>query len=256
MPELPEVETVVRTLAAAVTGQRVKGLRYLAARAAAGTTAPDLAGQRIGSVRRKGKHILLDLDKGLLDIHLRMTGKLRVGGEIGPYTRAVLELSSGHVSFEDVRQFGFVVWREKEPALGRDALSVDRDEFVEMVRGWRGRIKPALLDQRKLAGLGNIYVDEALYRAGVHPLARGARLTKPRLRQLWAEMRAVLEEAIAAGGSSISDYEDALGQRGNYQQRHQVYGREGDACPRCGVAIRRIVVAQRGTHFCPACQRR
>ena len=141
-------------------------------------------------------------------------------------------------------------------ALGPDALEIPCGEFVERLRGRSTRVKPLLLNQSFLAGLGNIYVDEALYRAGVHPLAVGSRVSRGRAAGLHGEMVSLLRTAIEHGGSSISDYVDADGSRGGFQEMHQVYGREGAVCGRCGGGIRRIVVGGRGTHYCPGCQRR
>jgi formamidopyrimidine-DNA glycosylase len=231
--------------------------RFLAPRAAGGRpdeVAARLEGRAITGLRRLGKHILFDLDRGVMDVHLRMTGKLLYDAAPGAYARAVLVLDRGVLVFDDVRQFGYMVWREVDPAVGRDAMDVDAAEFLELLRARRGAIKPMLLNQAVLAGLGNIYVDEALFRCGVHPLARG--VSRPRLRKLHAAIVEVLSEAIEAGGSSISDYVDAEGRRGSFQDRHRVYGREGEPCVICGAAVRRIVVGQRGTHYCPKCQRR
>ena len=255
MPELPEVENVVRSLAPRIVGRGIIEARFLWPRAAQGE--PDgmaelLSGRFIRGVRRLGKHILIDLDVGLIDIHLRMTGKL-LFGEPGPYARAILQLDNGTLVFDDVRQFGYLVWRAADPPAGRDALVATADEFVKLVRARRGRIKSLLLNQAVIAGLGNIYVDEALFRAGIHPLAHG--LSRKRLERLYQAISEVLAEAIDAGGSSISNYVDAEGRRGSFQRQHRVYGREGEPCLTCGKPIRRIVVSQRGTHYCPRCQR-
>lgn len=259
MPELPEVETVVRTVRPHVAGRTIREARYFAPRAAQGRPeemATRLAGQRIHAVRRTGKHILFDLDEGVLDIHLRMTGKLLCNSARGPYTRALLELDRGSLAFEDVRQFGYLVWRAGDPTLGPDMLSVTTSEFQELLRLSRSRLKPLLLDQSKVAGLGNIYVDEALHRAGLHPLSTASRVSGRRSARLHESILQVLQESLDAGGSSISDYVDAAGRRGSFQGSHRVYGREGEPCLCCGAAIRRIVVGQRGTHYCPQCQKR
>jgi len=259
MPELPEVETVRRSLAPLLAGTRILEIRFLSPLVAGGrpdSLAAALAGRTIQAVSRIGKHLLLCLDKGLLDIHLRMTGKLLWNAEPGAHARAIVTLDKGTLVFDDVRQFGRFVWRHDQPPVGPDALDIDAQKFVNVLRARRGAIKPLLLRQELLSGLGNIYVDEILFRAGIHPNARSARLSKPRLARLYAEMRTVLGEAIAAGGSSISDYVDSSGQAGRFQQSHRVYGRTGEPCPCCGTPIRRIVVTQRGTHFCPVCQKR
>jgi formamidopyrimidine-DNA glycosylase len=140
--------------------------------------------------------------------------------------------------------------------LGPEPLETGREAFAALFRGRRGRTKSLLLDQRVIAGIGNIYADEALFAARIHPLTSAARLRAPDLDRLWREMRRVLRRAIAARGTSVSDYRDAEGLEGDFQERLRVYGRAGEPCPRCGTPIRRVVVGGRGTHFCPRCQRR
>lgn len=263
MPELPEVETVVRTLAPHAVGRTILDARFLSPHAAGHRPeelAARLRGRRILAVRRLGKFILADLDEGMLSIHLRMTGKLLFDAMPGPFTRAILELDSGCILFDDVRQFGRMEWCGQIPPnaarLGPDPLLIAPDAFAASLRAHRGRVKALLLNQAFIAGLGNIYVDEALFRAGVHPLAQASRVSRPRALGLHAAIVEVLSEAIAAGGSSISDYTDAQGRQGGFQRFHRVYGREGEPCPQCGTPVRRTVVGQRGTHFCPRCQRR
>lgn len=243
-------------------GRRILSVRFLSPLAADGRPeelAARLAGARVECCERLGKHLLIRLGAGTLDVHLRMTGKLLWGAEPGPYARAVFELDEGRLVFDDVRQFGRMRWRapgENPPGLGPDALGLSPEEFAARLRGRRGRIKPLLLDQAVIAGLGNIYVDEALFRARIHPLTPAPGLGPRRLASLHAAVAAVLREALAAGGSSVSGYVDARGQRGGFQARHFVYGRAGEPCLRCGAPVRRIAVAQRGTHFCARCQRR
>ena len=161
--------------------------------------------------------------------------------------------------FDDIRQFGRMAWSHSLPEnvarLGPDPLEIPATSFAGRLRGKRGRVKTLLLNQVFLRGLGNIYVDEALHRAGVHPLAVAERLSSKRAVALHGAIVAVLEEAIASGGSSISDYVDTAGRKGTFQDRHRVYGKEGVPCLDCGEPIVRIVVVQRGTHFCPKCQR-
>lgn len=256
MPELPEVETVVRTLALRLPGRRLLEVRPFT-RKPWRRSAVKARGQTIHEVRRYGKFILMRLDNGFLAVHLGMTGKLLAGGSQGPYTRAMLVLEDDAVVFDDVRQFGSVRWLPKEPqGLGPDALAVGAWEFALRLGGRRGGIKALLLNQSFLRGLGNIYTDESLFRAGIHPLAIAARLSRARALKLHTAIRDVLHEAVASGGSSVSDYVDADGRRGWFQFQHRVYQRTGGPCVKCGAAIRRILVAQRGTHFCPHCQRR
>ncbi len=258
MPELPEVETVVRTIAPRVAGRRIVEIRTLQPRVVRNDLGP-ASGRRIRAVRRHGKHILVEVDGGLLDIHLGMTGKLLAGGSPGPYTRVVFRLDRGVLLFDDVRQFGRIEWSEGLPErvarLGPDALAVGLEEFRQILGRGRARIKPLLLDQKAVRGIGNIYADESLFRARIHPRARAASLSRERAARLHRAIADILTKAIELRGSSVSDYVDADGRRGTFQRQHKVYGRTGLPCPACGAAIRRIVVAQRGTHYCPRCQR-
>jgi formamidopyrimidine-DNA glycosylase len=255
MPELPEVETVVRTVAPRLRGRRLLEVRCFTRKPWA-RSVRKAAGQTVRGIRRYGKFILLDLDQGLLAIHLGMTGRLLAGAAPGPYTRAVLVLDRGTVLFDDVRQFGSVRWLAREPeGLGPDALEVPPEDFVSRLRARKARLKALLLDQSFLRGLGNIYADESLFRARLHPLAIAARLSRRRAFHLHKAIVEVLSGAIAKGGSSVSDYVDANGRQGWFQLQHQVYRKTGEPCPVCGAAIRRILVAQRGTHYCPKCQR-
>ncbi|MBI5086958.1 MAG: bifunctional DNA-formamidopyrimidine glycosylase/DNA-(apurinic or apyrimidinic site) lyase [Acidobacteria bacterium] len=262
MPELPEVATIVRTLAPHVAGRRIIDARILSPLAAAGRSkalAAHLTGRLIHALRRRGKFIVFDLDDGVLCVHLRMTGKLLLDAPPGKFTRAILELDSATLLFDDVRQFGRLSWSKALPPnvarLGPEPFDLVPRTFAERLKARRGRVKPLLLNQAFIAGLGNIYVDEALFRAGIHPRAQASHLSKRRAESLHAAVVEVLAEAIAAGGSSISDYVDAQGRSGGFQRFHRVYGRVGEPCPHCASQIRRIVVAQRGTHLCPRCQR-
>lgn len=258
MPELPEVETIVNGLAPLLAGRSVERVEVIAPLVC--KTALELAPQRILSVRRHGKNILVECELGLLSIHLGMTGKLLLDGSRTPYTRVVFHLDSGELLYDDVRQFGRLHWHRVMPerlaALGPEPLAISEDDFVARLRSRRGHVKPLLLNQGFLRGLGNIYVDESLFRAGIHPKAIAARISRPRALALHAAIQAVLRQAIEHRGSSISDYVDASGERGGFQKLHQVYGKEGEPCPLCGTPVKRMVVAQRGTHFCPRCQRR
>jgi formamidopyrimidine-DNA glycosylase len=266
MPELPEVETVVRTIAPHLTGRLIVSARFTSRFVTPGNRsalAARLAGRRVQSVSRRGKFIILDLDQGTLAVHLGMTGKLLVGGlageGAGEHTHAVFTLDDGLILYDDPRQFGKIEWSAGPPKrvarLGPEPLEIPLEQFRARLRR-KARIKPLLLNQAFLAGLGNIYVDESLFAAGIHPLASAARIGASRAASLHQAIREILTEAIASGGSSIADYVDAEGRRGWFQVRHCVYGREGEPCVRCGAPIKKIVVAQRGTHFCPKCQKR
>lgn len=219
-----------------------------------------LAGRRIRGIRRRGKFIVIDLDGGYcLTVHLGMTGKLLRGGERGRHTHAIFNLDRGVLRFEDQRQFGRIEVSRGLPArvekLGPEPLEVTPAEFAERLKRRKSRMKAVLLDQHFIRGMGNIYADEALFRAGIHPLAIGSRLRGERVKRLYRAMVEVLTQAIEKGGSSISDYVDAEGRKGFFQLEHRVYQRTGEPCVNCGTAIRRILVAQRSTHFCPRCQR-
>jgi formamidopyrimidine-DNA glycosylase len=202
---------------------------------------------------------MIELDRGLLYVHLGMTGKLLWNGQPGKYTRGYIEFDIGSLVYDDIRQFGRLEFYEESPAIldrvGPDALSVDFELFYERLRKRRGHVKAILLNQHFLAGIGNIYADELLFAARVHPRTRINRISRQRAKEIHKHMLEVLTLAISHRGSSISDYVDSRGERGSFQQLHNVYGREGEPCPRCGTTIRRSVIAQRGTHYCPRCQR-
>lgn len=259
MPELPEVETVVRTVAPHLTGRRILSAEFTSRFVTPGNRsalAAKLAGRRVQAVRRRGKFIVITLDEGMFTIHLGMTGRLLITGKPGIHTYAVFHLEDGVLLYDDPRQFGKIEWKPRRVArLGPEPLEITLEAFRASLRR-KARIKPLLLNQAFLAGMGNIYVDESLFAAGIHPLASASRLSASRAAKLHQAIREILGAAIAAGGSSISDYVDAEGNRGWFQVSHQAYGREGEPCARCGAPIKKILVAQRGTHFCPKCQKR
>lgn len=262
MPELPEVETVVRSLAERVSGQAIREASFTSKRVTRqgfAATSKALRGAVIQKMERRGKHILIHLDRGLLHIHLGMTGRLLWNADTTPYTRAVIKLANAILVYDDVRQFGRVEFYSTIPKnvaeLGPEPLDIGFEEFEKRLHARGLRVKALLLDQRFLAGVGNIYADEALFAAGIHPSTPANRLSRKRARTLYDSIRRILELAISLRGSSISDYVDGSGARGEFQTLHQVYGRTGLPCARCGQPIRRIVIAQRGTHFCRACQR-
>ena len=265
MPELPEVETVARSIAPLV-GRRIVSAEFRCLRILRGGDPEEMAealrGRRIAAVRRYGKFIVVSLHNGgYLMIHLGMTGRLLLGGPLGKHTHAILTLDSGGVLlYDDSRQFGRLQYSADFPQritkLGPEPLEVPFEEFAAALRRRKTKIKALLLNQDFLRGLGNIYADEALFRAGIHPLAMASRLRGDRVRRLYEAIHAVLTEAIAAGGSSISDYVDAQGRKGFFQLSHRVYQRTGEACVTCGAPIRRVLVAQRSSHFCPRCQKR
>lgn len=265
MPELPEVETAVRSLAPRLTGATIERLVTSDSRVFRGQRAgleSRLPGRQILSVRRYGKNILFSLGHGpdLLRIHLGMTGKLLFDPAGARHTRAELWLSNTNAArlvFDDTRHFGRfeLIPGEDALALGPDPLDISRANFVRALASHERAVKNLLLDQAFLRGMGNIYTDEALFQARIHPLTPASQVSRAKAAELHGAMQALLLEAIQRGGSSISDYLDAEGKRGDFQERHQVYGRKGRPCPRCGHPIERTVVAQRGTHYCPRCQR-
>ena len=264
MPELPEVETVTRSIAPLV-GRRIVTAEFRCLRVLRGGDPEDMAarvqGKKIAGVKRYGKFILMSLQGGgYLVIHLGMTGRLLLGGPAGKHTHAILTLDRGVLLYDDSRQFGCLQYSQEFPArvakLGPEPLEVPFDEFAAALRRHKTRIKALLLNQAFLRGIGNIYADEALFRAGIHPLAFAARIRNVRAQRLYDAITEVLTEAIAAGGSSISDYVDAEGRKGFFQLSHRVYQRTGEPCVKCGTPIRRVLVAQRSSHFCPKCQKR
>ena len=210
----------------------------------------------IDAVRRYGKFIILDFAEGMLFIHLGMTGQLTLSTESGPHTRGSVLTDQGSLRFDDIRKFGKVFWAVDYPKRGPDPLELSVEEFASLIHRRRGGVKALLLNQSVLRGIGNIYADEILFRARIHPTAIAAGLSNSRLARLHAAMHEVLNEAIAAGGSSISDYISATGERGSFQEQHRVYGKAGTACPNCSRVLVRMLVSQRGTTYCEHCQRR
>jgi formamidopyrimidine-DNA glycosylase len=264
MPELPEVETVVRSIRPLV-GRRIVAAEFRNLRVLRGGD-PDamsarLAGRKITAVKRYGKFIVASLGGGgYLMVHLGMTGRLLLGGGAGKHTHAIFTFDRGMLLYDDSRQFGCIELSEEFPRrvarLGPEPLEVEFDEFASAMKKRKTRIKSLLLNQTFLRGLGNIYADEALFRAGIHPEALASRIKADRARRLYDAIIAVLTEAIAAGGSSISDYVDAEGRKGFFQISHRVYQRTGEPCVTCKTPIRRVIVTQRSSHFCPKCQKR
>ncbi len=282
MPELPEVETIARGVHARVKGDRIVeawfGSHREPFKTPAAKQAKGLEGRTILAVHRTGKHIVCELgsagerptERGEIDpeaqwiVHLGMTGRLLVttpDAEVAPHTHARLRLKSGReLRFVDPRRFGRLDFRslakqEGFAGPGAEPLTIDAAQFARLFRGRRLAIKAALLNQRLLAGVGNIYADESLFRAGIRPRRAAGRLTRAELERLRAALREVLEHAIRMGGSSVSDYVDAEGVRGFFQLEHCVYQRTGQPCRHCQTEIRRIVLAGRSTHYCPVCQR-
>jgi len=275
MPELPEVETVRCGLALKMSGRaivRADLRRPDLRRPFPPGLAARLAGARIGMLHRRGKYILIELDEdGFLLLHLGMSGRVTADGETrpaGPHDHLLLTLDDGTViRFNDARRFGTIDYLRREEAAGHPLLAglgpepleagFDGAYLAQRLAGRFASIKAALLDQRIVAGLGNIYVCEALYRAGVSPRRLAGSVGRGRAARLVAAIRSVLGEAIAAGGSSLRDYVQADGELGFFQHRWAVYGREGEPCPGCNCAegVRRIVQSGRSTFYCAKRQR-
>ncbi len=276
MPELPEIETVARGLARRAMGRRIVQVAVLhpgVVTSPPETFAARLLGGTLASVSRKGKVLAVELARApgespfYLVVRLGMTGQLTVQNEndpLEPHTHARFSLDDGceEIRFRDVRRFGSLrcLTREELDALfsrlGPDAQQVTKTEFFAATRGHRGALKSWLMNQNQLAGLGNIYADEALFAASLHPLTQPARLSRGDAARLHKAVRAVLDRAIRLQGTSFRDYRDIEGRPGNFLPRLKVYGRTGEPCRRCRALIRRIIVAGRSTHFCPHCQPR
>ncbi len=274
MPELPEVETVANGVHARIAGEQVLSAWFSAKpepfKTDPSAMAEALTGRTIQRVRRVGKHIVIDLAnaEGVLEaewiVHLGMTGRLLVSEAAVPvplHTHAQLALSSGReLRFVDARRFGRLDLRLLDDVQhftgpGAEPLLISADDFIALFRDRKLAIKAALLNQSLLHGVGNIYADESLHRAGIRPSLPSGKVSRPRLRTLHRELQAVLRNAIALGGSSVSDYVDADGVRGFFQLEHRVYGRTGLPCLTCGSPIRRTIIGGRSTHSCPRCQR-
>jgi formamidopyrimidine-DNA glycosylase len=291
MPELPEVETVANGVDARIRGERIEDVWFSSKREPMKTSpaamARALTGRTIKRVHRVGKHIVFDFlpdsnrDPIQWIVHLGMTGRLLVAEPDLPrplHTHGVLVLRSGReLRFVDARRFGRMSihrTQKSDPAAetsgftgpggfgpggfagpGKEPLRISKADFRQLFHGRRTSIKAALLNQSLLHGVGNIYADESLFRAGIRPRRMASRLTAQELDRLHGAVQKVLREAIRLGGSSVSDYVDAAGERGFFQLRHNVYMRTGEPCLVCKTPIRRIVIGGRGTHYCPVCQR-
>jgi formamidopyrimidine-DNA glycosylase len=273
MPELPEVETVANGLHNRVAGDRIEsvwvGSKPEPLKSSAAEISATLEGAKIERVRRVGKHIVVDLKSAKSStknedpqwiIHLGMTGRMLVTTpetELPKHTHLVVKLASGReLRFVDPRRFGRLEVRQSSfSGPGAEPLQISGAEFSELFHRSKAPIKAALLNQKLLHGVGNIYADEALIRAHVRPRRRANTLTSAELRKLHAALQKVLRAAIAAGGSSVSDYVDADGEAGFFQIQHRAYGREGKPCLTCKTPIKKIIVGGRGTHYCPHCQK-
>jgi formamidopyrimidine-DNA glycosylase len=274
MPELPEVETIRLALEPHVVGRTFERVEIADPRLVRPfepvAVAAELEGERVAALDRRGKYLVVRFESGrALLIHLRMTGSLRhaARGGLGddPHRRAVVNLDDGSdVAYRDVRRFG--TWHLLEPSeideylgrrLGGEPLerTFTARRLGEQLANRRAPIKAALLDQRTVAGLGNIYVDEALWRARIHPLREAGTLDSDEVAALTRAIREALRAGIRRQGASLRDYAQPDGRRGSAQERFRVYGRTGEPCPRCGTPIDKIRTGGRGTWYCPNCQR-
>ena len=283
MPELPEVETITRGLDKRISGDTIDSVwidsRKQPLKSPAAKIASTLEGKKIVRVHRAGKHIVFDLagahpgksktrhaaslrpgHEAQWIVHLGMTGSLVVcdpAAEIAKHTHLIARLGSGReLRFVDPRMFGKLSVHSGgfDPG-GLEPLEVEEEQFRTLFQGRKTPIKSALLNQKLLRGVGNIYADESLFRAGIRPRRRAASLTREDLRRLFGGVQEVLREAIALGGSSISDYVDADGEEGFFQLEHRVYGREGEPCLVCRTTVKRVVLVGRSSHYCPKCQK-
>jgi len=271
MPELPEVETTRRGIEPLVRGRTVRAVQVREARLRYGVPpqmAAELPGRRVEAVTRRGKYLLLHTGDATLIIHLGMSGTLRrvpAGTPADKHDHVDICFTDGYcLRLRDPRRFGCLVWVHGAPAqhpllreLGPEPLG---EEFngrylFERSRGRKVAIKQFIMDSRVVAGVGNIYVNEALFEAGIHPLRAAGRVSAARYELLAQAIRHVLQKAIAAGGTTLRDFVNGAGAPGYFQQQLQVYGRVGEKCLRCGTTVRHLQSGQRATYFCPRCQR-
>jgi formamidopyrimidine-DNA glycosylase len=270
MPELPEVETIARSLRSGngsipLPERRIKRFQTSwprhVDRPSISAFRRRVNGQTIRAVDRRAKYLVFPLDQGTLLVHLRMSGDLFLrppDAEQDDYVHSIFHLDNGwQLRFSDARKFGRLYWTLRpEEVLGKLGPEPLEDAFTpelltERLHARRRQIKPLLLDQSFLAGMGNIYVDEALHRARIHPMRQSDNLSKTEVARLWESIRTSLEEGIRHNGASI----DWVYRGGNYQNHFRVYKQDGNPCQICGTAIQRMVVGQRGTYYCPSCQR-
>jgi formamidopyrimidine-DNA glycosylase len=269
MPELPEVEVTRRGISPQISGRTISAVVVREARLR-WPVPPDvksLAGSIVRSVERRAKYLLIDCGSGHLIVHLGMSGSLRIvspSDRPGPHDRVDIAFGDRILRLRDPRRFGAVLWARGDPNthpliahLGVEPLSgaFQGKRLHLLTRPHRSAIKNVLMDARRVAGVGNIYASESLYRAGIHPATRANRLSLARCERLAGSIKQTLRDAIRAGGSSLRDFTGAAGEPGYFQQTYGVYGRTGEPCRSCGAPIRRIVQGQRSSFYCPRCQR-
>lgn len=269
MPELPEVEVTLRGISPQLKGRLITGVvvREPRLRWRVQDAVGRVAGREIRALRRRGKYILLDCGDGHLIFHLGMSGSLRLLEQATPpqkHDHFDLQLGELTLRLRDPRRFGAVIWTDQSPDthpllrhLGVEPLTraFDGRRLHALTRGLRSAIKQTLMDSSRVVGVGNIYANESLFLAGIHPATRAGRLSLARCISLAAATKKVLRDAIRAGGSSLRDFVGSDGRPGYFQQRYRVYDRAGEPCRCCGTPIRRQVQGQRATFYCPSCQR-
>jgi len=272
MPELPEVETIVRHLRLGLIGQKIQSVEVLnpkILRLPKRVFIQSLTGAIIQKISRKGKLILIGLNPDLtLVLHLKMTGQLLLESSSTPvdkHTQVIFHFypPTFQMSYRDIRKFGFFDLSRGDPTtqipyiskLGPDPFEINSAHFIKTVHSKNKAIKPFLLDQSAISGLGNIYVDESLFQANIHPLTKTNALSHAQIKNLYRVIKKVLSQAILKQGSTLRDYRKPDGISGKFQNYHQVYGRAGLPCFFCRSPIQKISLASRGTHFCPSCQR-
>jgi len=272
MPELPEVETIARTLAPGIVGRTIARIEliYRPLVRTGRKRLETMRGRCIIGVRRRGKMLLVECEGGrTLVFHLKMTGRFLLAApadERDKHTRLIIRFADAkdELRFSDVRKFGFMLCLEGEPeaacgelaCLGPEPLEMSLPEFARILKGRRGRIKALLLDQTRIAGIGNIYADEMLFDARIHPETPADLLNGQAVERLCFSMKKILAQAIASSGSTIRNYRDAEGNKGSFQESHKVYDRTGEPCVACGAPVRMTRVGGRSSHFCPKCQRK
>jgi formamidopyrimidine-DNA glycosylase len=270
VPELPEVETIVRGLSPGLTGTRIGSVAVIRPDLVAGDAvafADALSGRPVGAVTRRAKNIVIAVDGDVLVVNLGMTGRLMLSDADAPLPSHLgvrFDLEDGRrLLYQDVRRFGRlevmdrVAWQVRADAMGVEPLSdaIDGSLLHRLTRGSRSPIKPWLMDQRRVVGVGNIYASEALHRAGINPRRAAGSLSRQRADRLVRAVREVLAEAIEFRGTTLLDYRDASGGRGGFAERLRVYDREGEPCRQCARPLRRIVQGGRSTFYCTRCQR-
>jgi formamidopyrimidine-DNA glycosylase len=271
MPELPEVETIVKGLQKTIVGKKIKDVKVIfpgIVKQDSRNFKMNVDKSQIIRVRRRGKYILFDLsNKKTILAHLGMTGSfllLRPSTPLNKHEHLILKFykTQKELRYRDQRKFGkiksFSTSKEENISdlkkLGPESLNISSSGFVTLFRKRKGRIKSALLNQQILAGLGNIYADESLFEAQIHPLQKADKLSLKELKRLHQGIQKILKKAIKAGGSSLENYHNVEGEIGSFQLQHKVYGREGLPCKKCRSKIKRIKISQRSSYFCPRCQ--